>query len=379
MTCTAKEYAKVAHSQIGVKESPKNSNNVKYNTAFYGHSVYGSNYAWCFVYLWWCAQKAGIKFPHNANAAYGQDELVSRCGAKWIMKKNTSRATRKAYLKKAKKGDIVCFDFGYFDAYRRHVGTVYSVQGDYIWCLEGNTSADSRGSQSNGGMVCLKKRHYTAICSAVRPPYAAPTTKKKATKTTTTKKTTTKKETTTKKTKTEPVLIAWNIGHSKTDSGAVSKYGRERDFCVKVSNYAISYLINNYNCKVISNDPTEKLEHFIDRANKAKAKLYVSVHFNSGRGDGWEGLLYKLDDAHKKCGKVFEKHVKAIGQNSRGLKARPDLKNLSKTDMMAILNECAFMDKWEDIKDWNEDKEFKAMGEALAKAAVEYLGVPKRN
>ena len=356
---TAKQVMAIAKSQIGVMESPANSNNVKYNTAYYGHKVSGSGYSWCAVFEWWCCQQAVKKYggtnpiPKNSNAAYSQDDIIKK-GGKWILQKTKSASARRKALKKYKLGDVVCFDFGAMDAYRDHTGFVLEVSGDWVYTIEGNTSVS--GSQSNGGRVCKKKRHYTDICSCARPKYTA---EKKV-----------------KKTK----LIAWNIGHSDTDAGAVSKYGKERDFCVAVSNYAVKYLRNNYNCKVIVNNTkaTKKLEDFIKKANKEKADLYVSVHFNSGKGDGWEGLLYNLDAKHKKCGLIFEKQIKAIGQNSRGLKARPDLMNLKLTDMMAILNECAFIDNWKDIKDWNENKEFQKMGQALAKASAEYLKLKKK-
>lgn len=353
---TAKEFVTVALGQVGVTEYPANSNRTKYGEAFGANGEF-----WCAIFEWWCGDKAAKKYggtnpiPHNANAAYGQDEIVSKKGGKWIMKKTKSANTRREALKKYKKGDIVDMDFGKMTAYREHTGIVVKVDGLYVVTVEGNTSV--KGSQNNGGRVCKKWRYYKEICSCARPkfdaePKAVPKTK----------------------------LIAWNIGHSDTDAGAVSKYGKERDFCVAVSNYAVKYLRNNYNCKVIVNNTkaTKKLEDFIKKANKEKADLYVSVHFNSGKGDGWEGLLYNLDEKHKKCGIIFEKHIKAIGQNSRGLKARPDLINLKMTNMMAILNECAFIDNWKDIKDWNEDKEFKKMGEALAKASAEYLKLKKK-
>lgn len=171
---TAQQVLKVAVSQIGVCEKPKNSNNVKYNTWFYGHPVSGGNYAWCACFIDWCFEqaKAGSLFPHNANAAYAQDEVVSKCGGAWVMKKNTSKATRKAYLAKAKPGDIVDFDFGRMDAYRRHIGIVEKVSGNQFICIEGNTTPDGKsGSQSNGGMVCRKTRSYLSVCSAARPAY----------------------------------------------------------------------------------------------------------------------------------------------------------------------------------------------------------------
>ena len=163
----ASEVLKVAASQIGVTESPKNSNRTKYGKAFGENGV-----PWCAILLWWDFQKAkaGSLCPHISNAASAQDQIVSKCGGKWAMKKTTSKTTRKAYLKKAKPGDVVCMDFGRMDAYRSHIGIVEKVSGDNLICIEGNTSKS--GSQSNGGMVCRQVRPYTYICSAARPAYS---------------------------------------------------------------------------------------------------------------------------------------------------------------------------------------------------------------
>lgn len=170
MAKTASDVLKVAISQIGYCESPRNSNKTKYGKWF---GVNGE--PWCAIFLDWCFEKAkeGSLFPHNASAAYAQNELVSKCGGSWVMKQNTSRATRKAYLAKARPGDIVSFDFGRMDAYRSHIGIVEKVSGSNIICIEGNTTPDGKsGSQANGGMVCRKTRSYLSVCSAVRPAYS---------------------------------------------------------------------------------------------------------------------------------------------------------------------------------------------------------------
>lgn len=51
---TAKHLVEIANSQIGVKESPSGSNNVKYNTWYYGNPVSGEWYPWCCVFVEWC-------------------------------------------------------------------------------------------------------------------------------------------------------------------------------------------------------------------------------------------------------------------------------------------------------------------------------------
>lgn len=58
---TADMVVATALAEVGVKESPKNSNRVKYNTWFYGKEVKGSAYPWCMVFVCWCF--AHVKTP----------------------------------------------------------------------------------------------------------------------------------------------------------------------------------------------------------------------------------------------------------------------------------------------------------------------------
>ena len=62
---------KIAGREIGVKESPANSNNVKYNTWFYGRAVKGSAYPWCMAFVQWCFHEAGTPLLY----------LTASCGA----------------------------------------------------------------------------------------------------------------------------------------------------------------------------------------------------------------------------------------------------------------------------------------------------------
>lgn len=169
---TALKVLQIARTQLGVHESPSGSNNVKYNTWFYGHAVRGDRYSWCATFLDWIFEKAGCGklYPHNANAAYGQDEIVSRCGGKWVLPKTTNLDRRKDYVKtKAQPGDIVDFNFGSKTSdWRQHTGIVVSVEGTDLITIEGNTSA-GKGSQSNGGAVAEKTRSYEYVVSAARP------------------------------------------------------------------------------------------------------------------------------------------------------------------------------------------------------------------
>lgn len=165
-----------------------------------------------------------------------------------------------------------------------------------------------------------------------------------------------------------------NPGHSDRDPGAVS-YETERRLNLAVSKYMNDYLLANYECetRVYSND---SLSVVCKDANEWGADLFVSNHFNAGGGDGYEALVHNEDRVA--LGKVFEKYVLEIGQNSRGVKLRPGLWVLKYTNMPAVLNEGAFVDHLKDIQDWNEDHELKKLGEAYAKAAAEFLGLEEK-
>ena len=167
-----------------------------------------------------------------------------------------------------------------------------------------------------------------------------------------------------------------NPGHSDRDPGAVS-YETERRLNVAVSNHMKDYLLAHYDCEIRMNPGSmDSLTATCNDANAWGADLFVSNHFNAGGGDGYEALVYS--DKRVPLGKVFEKYVLAIGQNSRGVKLRPNLMVLRLTNMPAVVNEGAFVDNKKDIQDWNDDAELKNMGIAYAKAAAEYLNLEEK-
>jgi N-acetylmuramoyl-L-alanine amidase len=170
--------------------------------------------------------------------------------------------------------------------------------------------------------------------------------------------------------------IYLNPGHSDKDPGAVG-FEVERKLNVKVSQYQMDHLLSNYKCEVrMTLGTMSDLAAIANEANKWGADLFISNHFNAGGGDGWEGLVYAKKNIPL-C-QIFEKHIKAAGQNSRGVKLRPDLAVLRLTNMPAVLNEGAFVDNMKDIQDWNDDAELKRLGISYAEATAEYLKLEKK-
>ncbi|WP_300635984.1 CHAP domain-containing protein [uncultured Oscillibacter sp.] len=149
---TAEKVLAIAKAELGTKESPANSNRVKYNTWYYGREVSGSAYPWCMAFVQWVFAQAGVKLPAK----------TASCGALMNAAKKAGQWVTKDYH----LGDVVIYDFP-GGAATDHTGIVTGVGRLGVTAIEGNTS--QAGSQSNGGMVCRKTRPYNQIVGAVRP------------------------------------------------------------------------------------------------------------------------------------------------------------------------------------------------------------------
>lgn len=134
---SATAFVAKAQSQVGTKE--KGNNNVKYNTWYYKRTVSGDDFAWCAVFVLWCAHEVfGDKytniFVRNGLAHEVQQGVVTK-GGQWVLKgsfaKNASSAA------KCKAGDIITFDWN-ANGTADHVGIVKKVDGRKIYTIEGN-------------------------------------------------------------------------------------------------------------------------------------------------------------------------------------------------------------------------------------------------
>mgnify|MGYP002797881074 FL=1 len=150
---TVSELLDIARRQIGVKESPPNSNNVRYNTWYYGREVHGSAYPWCVVFVAWVFDQAKVKLPIR----------TASCGALMRAAQSAGCWVTGDY----RPGDVVIYDFP-GGARTDHCGIVESVDGSYISAIEGNTSSTS---DADGGAVERRARKFSQIVGAVRPSY----------------------------------------------------------------------------------------------------------------------------------------------------------------------------------------------------------------
>lgn len=160
-TITANTIVNKALSFVGVKESPINSNNVRFNTDYYGRPVSGNAYPWCCVFVW------DVFRMCNASALFYGGNKTASCTTLMRWAKSVGRWHTSGY----KPGDVVLYNFDKNSSDSEHTGIVYAVHNGYIEAIEGNTSPDNKGSQSNGGMVCIKKRVNSLILGTYRPDY----------------------------------------------------------------------------------------------------------------------------------------------------------------------------------------------------------------
>ena len=150
---TVSELLEIARRQIGVKESPPKSNNVRYNTWYYGREVSGAAYPWCMVFVQWVFAQAGVKLPVR----------TASCGALMRAAQSAGCWVTRGY----QPGDVVIYDFP-GGAATDHCGIVEAVDGTYISAIEGNTSSSN---DADGGAVERRARKFAQIVGAVRPTY----------------------------------------------------------------------------------------------------------------------------------------------------------------------------------------------------------------
>lgn len=154
----------IALKQVGVKEYPPNSNNVLYNTWFYGKVVQdnpanGEYYPWCGTAVSWVYFTAGYPLGN-----IGYTKGFAGCATALRHFQQSGEVILK---ERVTPGDIFIVDWD-GNGQPDHTGIVMDTRtlaagGDFI-TLEGNTSAV--GSQSNGGEYLQKLRHY--VCGKAK-------------------------------------------------------------------------------------------------------------------------------------------------------------------------------------------------------------------
>lgn len=146
----ADKLVSIAMSQIGVTEDPKGSNNVPYNTAYYGREVSGNGYPWCMAFVWWCFRQAGL-----SALFYGGKQTAS-CTTLMKWAANRGQFVAKNY----KRGDVFLYDYDGVKSDSEHTGIFTGeMSGERYQAVEGNYN----------DAVCVVYRKPSDIIGAFRP------------------------------------------------------------------------------------------------------------------------------------------------------------------------------------------------------------------
>ena len=179
------------------------------------------------------------------------------------------------------------------------------------------------------------------------------------------------------------------VGHGGSDPGAVG-YIREETVNLNMALACRDYL-KDYDVDVrISrtkdeNDPLiEEIRECNQFITKASQGYAVDFHNNAGGGDGFEAYHSIGSTKGKALAKNIEAEIKAIGQNSRGVRTKANSSGkdyfgfVRQTIAPAVIVECVFVDNKKDAAQADTLAEQRAFGEAVARGIIKTMGLKKK-
>lgn len=168
-----------------------------------------------------------------------------------------------------------------------------------------------------------------------------------------------------------------SAGHGGNDPGAVANGLYEKTINLNTLLACQEELVRHGVTVVCSRvtDANDPVSQEVIEANASGADVAVSFHANAGGGDGFEAYCYSMNVEGDKLARLCEKYVKALGQNSRGVKNGNHLYFIKNTKMTSVLVESFFVDNSKDKTIGDTVAEQKAFGVAYAKAILEHLGI----
>lgn len=176
------------------------------------------------------------------------------------------------------------------------------------------------------------------------------------------------------------------VGHGGNDPGAV-KFLVEKDINLKMAQACGQFLVAHGIEVLLSRnkDENDPLTEEIKECNAFKPDLAVDIHNNAGGGDGFEVYCYSKGGVSRTLAENIEAEVKAIGQNSRGVKTKLNGSGgdyfgfIREITCPSVICEGVFVDNKEDAAQADTDAKCTAFGEAYAKGILKTLGINPNN
>lgn len=181
-------------------------------------------------------------------------------------------------------------------------------------------------------------------------------------------------------------LIVIDPGHGGGDPGAIPNEVREKDITLSISHRLNEKLMaKGYNTFM-----TREGDYSVDLydrpkiANEKNADIFVSIHCNSCKGStvsGFETLYCPIEskkvaaygDNYSLAKMVQDELIKELNAVNRGVKKRPNLVVLNRTEMPAILVENGFLSNPEDEKLLLDNDYQDRIAEAISRGIERYF------
>ncbi len=178
-------------------------------------------------------------------------------------------------------------------------------------------------------------------------------------------------------------VLVLDAGHGAKDPGTSGNGIVEKELNLDVLLKLKEMLDDNDDIKTYYTRTSDTYPENVDRAmmgNEA-ADLFISIHHNASVSETPNGTetLYAVHDndtgkglTSKKAASIIHKYVVgALNTFDRGIKERPDLIVLNKTEVPAVLVEAAFLSNAEDAEKMSSERYRYAEAEALYNAICE--------
>lgn len=194
------------------------------------------------------------------------------------------------------------------------------------------------------------------------------------------------------------LCVVIDAGHGGKDPGAVYKNANgvielaEKDVNLTIANRVYDILLSEgVNVKYTRNtDQFLELKEITDIANNYDADLFVSVHINAMENSpdvSGMMVLYNGDALGDKYGinskevavNIDKQIAAAVNIKDRGIVSRPGLWVLRKTNMPAVLIECAFISNANDRAIMTDESALNAYARSIADGIKQSLETMKQN
>ncbi len=175
----------------------------------------------------------------------------------------------------------------------------------------------------------------------------------------------------------EDADVVLDAGHGGRDGGAMGGAVMEKDITLQIAE-EVRDILENAGYNVVM---TRDEDNFVDlherakRANKTKAKVFVSIHCNSAEceASGIETYYCRSKETSSNLAELLQNAlVSAVSAQDRGIKTA-DYVVVEETQMPAVLTEIGFLSDTEERKKLQDPDYQEKVAAGIAGGIMEYL------